>query len=236
MREQMVRDMARRTAAWGALGVATLALASGAEGLLGRWERMRQRRKDAGHAPVQETTPQTLRPGDALMLWNGDDRIVQTTLALAEHLNNRETDWRWLLLDGDTVLEVLSGGETVYYDRWEIVQQGSVDFVRLVGDQDGLLRVFEARVRDGSSALNPTVFEYDGGQWQLLATGTFVVRDAAGGALGEVWRDVTPNEGDNVYAKFVGSGGEKALAVWTTHIGFLRGRDLGPSDLRCYGQ
>ena len=231
-----MRDTARRTAAWLALGATAALLSTGAEGLIGRWERMRQRRKDAGHAPVQETTAQTLRPGDALMLWNGDDRIVQTALALAEHLNNLETDWRWLLLDGDTVLEVLNGGETVYYDRWEIVRQGSADFVRLVGDQDGLLRVFEARVRDGSSALNPTVFDYDSDQWRLDSTGTFVVRNADGGALGEVWRDVTPNEGDNVYAKFTGSGGEKALAVWTTHIGFLRGREVGPSDLRCYGQ
>lgn len=231
-----MRETARRAAAWGALGITTLALATGAEGLIGRWERLRQRHKDAGRTPPQETTPQTLRPGDALMLWNGDDRIVQTTLALAEHLNNRETDWRWLLLDGDTMLEVLNGGETVYYDGWEIVRQGSADFVRLVGDQDGLLRVFESRVRDGSSALNPTVFDFGGAQWRLVSTGTFVVRSADGGALGEVWRDVTPNEGDNVYAKFTGSAGEKALAIWTTHIGFLRGRDVGPSDLRCYGQ
>ena len=226
----------RGAAVWAAFASGTLVLLTGAEGLLGRWERMRQRRKDAGHPPPQETTPQTLRPGDAIMLWNGDDRIVQTALEVAEHLNNRETDWRWLLCDGDTLLEVLGGGETAYYDRWTIVRQGSVEFVRLVGDNDGLLRVFEARVRDGTSALNPTVFDFDGGQWQITATGTFAVRNADGAALPEVWRDITPNEGDNVYAKFTGAGGEKAFAVWTTHIGFLRGRDVGPSDLRCYGQ
>lgn len=226
----------RRVASATAFLAATLGLSSGAEGLLGRWERMRERRKDAGHPPPQETTPQTLRPGDAIMAWNGDDRIVQTTLELAEHLNNRETDWRWLLLDGDTMLEV-QAGVTTYYDRWEIIRQGSVDFLRLVGDQDGLLRVFEARVRDGSSALNPAVFDYHGETWQIQSTGTFTVRQANGQTLsGEVWRDITPNEGDNVYAKLTGSQGAKALAVWTTHIGFLRGQEAGPADLRCYGQ
>lgn len=224
-----------------AVGVAACAavavgLCTGAEGLLGRWERLRERRKDAGHPPPQETTPQTLRPGDALMLWNGDDRIVQTALELAEHLNYRETDWRWLLLDGNTLLEVQTG-TTAYYDNWSVIQQGSLDFVRLVGDQSGLLRVFEGRVRDGSSALNPAIFEYGGESWQIQSTGSFVVRQANGQVLGgEVWRDITSNEGDNVYAKLSGSQGAKALAVWTTHIGFLRGQEVGPSDLRTYGQ
>jgi hypothetical protein len=221
---------------WGVLALVLALAATGAEGLLGRWERMRQRRKEAGHPLPQETTPLTLKPGDALMLWNGDDRIVQSALDCAEHLNGRETDWRWLLLDGDTVLEVLSDGRTTYFDRWTIIRQGSVDFVRLVGDRDGLLRVFEQRVREGTSALTPTLFEYEGETWQVVATGTFVVRRAAGMALGEVWRDITPNEGDNVYAKLVGSGGVRALAIWTTHIGFLRGQEVGPADLRCYGQ
>jgi hypothetical protein len=213
------------------VGVSTMA-----EGLLGRWERMRRMRKDAGHAPPQETTPATLRPGDAVMLWNGDDRLVQSALECAEHLNGRETDWRWLLLDGDTLLEV-TAGHNIYYGESEVIRQGSIEFLRLVGDQDGLLRVFEARVRDGSMALNPVQFEHGGVTYQIVSTGTFVVQRASGAALtSDVWRDITANEGDNVYVKFVGPQGTTALGVWTTHFGFLKGQEVGPSDLRCYGQ
>lgn len=207
-----------------------------AEGLLGRWERLRQQRKDRGHPAPIETTPQTLKPGDAIMLWNGDDRLVQTVLECAEHLNGRETDWRWLLLDGGALLEV-TAGHTTYYDQSEVIYQGSVDFLRLVGDQDGLLRVFEARVRDGSIALNPVTFDHGGAAFQVASTGTFAVQRADGAALdADVWRDITPNEGNNVYVKLNGPLGGKALGVWTTHIAFLRGQEVGPSDLRCYGQ
>jgi hypothetical protein len=207
-----------------------------ADGLLGRMERMMKQRREAGHmGPVRDVSPATLQPGDALMAWNGDDRLVQTALECAEHLNGRETDWRWLLLDGDTALEV-TASHTVYYSTSEVIYQGTAEFLRLVGDQDGLLRTFEARVRDGSNALNPVFYEHASDRWQINSTGTFVVGSSAGAALPEVWRDVTPNEGDNVYAKFTGSQGTKALAVWTTHLVLLTGQEVGPSDLRCYGQ
>lgn len=227
----------RRWLDWGAFVCGSALLCTGAEGLIGRFERIMKRRHDAGNtSPPRETTPNTLRPGDAIMAWNGDDRLVQTVLECAEHVNNRETDWRWLLLDGDTVLEV-APSHTVYYNESEVIYQGSLEFLRLVGDQDGLLRVFEARVRDGSLPLNPVSFEHGGATYQINSTGTFVVRGSQGAALaGEVWRDVTPNEGDNVYVKLTGPQGSKVLGVWTTHIALLKGQEVGPSDLRCYGQ
>lgn len=208
-----------------------------AEGLIGRFERIMKQRREAGHAtPPRETTPATLEPGDAVMLWNGDDRLVQTVLQCAEHLNARETDWRWLLLDSDSVLEVAPGW-TVYYNASEVIHQGTIEFLQLVGDQDGLLRVFEARVRDGTNATNPVVYEHGGTDWQINSTGTFLVQRAEGAALGaEVWRDITRNESDNVYVKLTGPQGSKALAVWTTHIALLIGQEVGPSDIRCYGQ
>ena len=42
--------------------------------------------------------------------------------------------------------------------------------------------------------------------------------------------------GDNVYVKLTGPQGSKALGIWTTHIALLKGQEVGPSDLRCYGQ
>ncbi len=210
-----------------------------AEGMLGRFERLMKQRLDSGHAsagPPREVTPATLRPGDALMAWNGDDRLVQTVLQCAEHLNGRETDWRWLLLDGNTLLEVIPG-HTTYYNASEVINQGTAEFLRLVGDQDGLLRVFEARVRDGSIALNPVIYDRAGAAYQINSTGTFVVQRSEGAAItSDVWRDITPNEGDNVYFKLTGPNGSKALGVWTTHIAFLAGQEVGPTDLRCYGQ
>lgn len=208
-----------------------------ADGLLGRFERIMKQRHDAGNStPPRETTPTTLRPGDAIMAWNGDDRLVQTVLECEEQLNGRATDWRWILLDGETLLEVATG-RTVYYHQTEVINQGTVEFPRLVGDQDGLLRVFEARVRDGSIAMNPVTFEHGGAAYQINSTGTFAVVRSDGAAItSEVWRDITPNEGDNVYTKLTGPQGSKALAVWTTHIAFLTGQEVGPADLRCYGQ
>src|SRR5579859_6093906 len=153
-----------------------------AEGLIGRFERVMKQRREAGHTtPHRETTPATLRPGDAIMAWNGDDRLVQTALECAEHLNGRETDWRWLLLDGGTLLEV-TPGRTTYYNTPEVIYQGTAEFLRLVGDQDGLLRVFEARVRDGSNALNPVTYERGGSTYQITSTGTFVVQRSEGAA------------------------------------------------------
>jgi hypothetical protein len=230
-----LRRLAR--AGWFGTGLAGLAGVSFlAGGVFGRMERLLKQRREAGHmGPVREATPATLQPGDALMFWNGDDRLVQTALECAEHLNGRETDWRWLLLDGGTVLEV-TAGHTIYYDKAEILYQGTAEFLRLVGDNDGLLRVFEARVRDGSNALNPVYYDRGGERWQVNSTGTFIARSSAGGALSEVWRDITNNEADNVYVKFTGSQGGKALGVWTTHILLLSGQEIGSGDVRCYGQ
>src|SRR3954470_21204522 len=96
---------AAMTAIAGTLALALAGTLGG--GLFGRMERIMKQRREAGHvAPLRDATPATLQPGDALMLWNGDDRLVQTTLECAEHLNGRETDWRWLLLDGETLVEV----------------------------------------------------------------------------------------------------------------------------------
>lgn len=231
------RTLLGRALNCGGLLAATALLCTGAEGLIGRFERIMKRRMDAGHTSApREATPNTLRPGDAIMAWNGDDRLVQTVLECAEHVNGRETDWRWLLLDGNTLLEV-APSHTTYYNESDMIYQGSLEFLRLVGDQDGLLRVFEARVRDGSLPLNPVTFEHGGASYQINSTGTFVVGRSEGAALaGEVWRDITPNEGDNVYVKLTGPQGSKLLGIWTTHIALLKGQEVGPGDLRCYGQ
>src|SRR5262249_1472006 len=112
-----------------------------------------------------------------------------------EELNRRETIWRWNLLDEGWVLEITPEGNTLY-ERTAVVLQSSAEFETLTADpeQGGVLKAFEARVRQGIAARNPTLFEYENGVYRVVSTGIFEAR-----AIGQpnypnlpVWRDINP--------------------------------------------
>jgi hypothetical protein len=193
-------------------------------------------------AAGRQPTLETLLPGDVISLWDGGDLVVQTVLDCQEELNQRLTTWRWNLLDEGRMVEVSPDG-TFLYGRTVVLHQNSAEFETLTADpeQGGVLKAFEARVRQGTAARNPVLFEFEGATYRVTATGCFAARP-----IGtpyprlEVWRDIDPTKpGENVY--FVLEPTDEAaakpeesvvLGIWTTHIALLFGGELKEADVQ----
>ena len=199
-------------------------------------------------ANLRQPTLETLLPGDVVSLWDMKDAVVEAVLECREELNRRETRWRWNLLDEGRVLEVAPDGN-VLYERTDILHQASAEFETLTSDPEhgGVLKAFEARVRQGTAARQPTLFEYDGRVYRIVSTGIFEGRPAGGPSYrqdaypkAEVWRDINPSvPGDNVYFALEptedvpeGEAGSEVLGIWTSHIALLFGRPLSPADIQ----
>jgi hypothetical protein len=191
----------------------------------------RSRLDDVQETQARQPTVETLRPGDAVSFGEGSDAVVSSVLECQEQVGERATSWRWSFLDGQKMLAAAPDGNAVY-DRSEIAHQGSELFQQLVAEagQGGVLKLFEQRVRAGTVGSNPLTFEHAGLTFQMRSTGTFTAR-ASGKPLGEVWRDISPQAGDNVYFEAEAPTGERLLGVWTSHIVLLIGRPLGATDI-----
>jgi hypothetical protein len=214
-----------------------------------RLNKAMQRALDPDKVAPKGRTPtlETLLPGDVVSMWDYGDVVVQVVLECREDLNQRATQWRWYLLDEGRMLSVAPEGN-VLYERMAVLHQSSADFEVLTADpeQGGVLKAFEARVREGTAARNPTLFEYEGKVYRVVSTGIFDARPAGTPPRGpvtypglDVWRDINPsNPGDNVYFELepteeveVGEPGSEVLGIWTSHIGLLFGRELKPADI-----
>jgi hypothetical protein len=176
---------------------------------------MRSRREEAQAANLREPTLATLEPGDAVAFGDGGNAVVESVLECREQVGARTTSWRWSFLDDGKVLEAAPDAN-VLYERAEVIYQGSEPFQRLVAEpeQGGVLKLFEQRVRAGTVASDPITFEHGGLAFHMRSTGTFSAT-ARGKALGEVWQDISPNPGDNVYFEAEAQSGEHLLGVWT---------------------
>jgi hypothetical protein len=210
-----------------------------------RLNRAIQQHLDPGKVAPQlrQPTIENLLPGDVVSFWDGGDSVVQAVLECREELNRRETVWRWNVLDEGHVLEVTPEGNTLY-ERTAVLHQNTAEFEMLTADpeQGGVLKAFEARVRQGVAARNPTLFEYEGNVYRVVSTGIFLARGI--GQRGypnlEVWRDINPdNPGENVYFELEptedvpeGTSGSEVLGIWTTHIALLFGRPLKAGDIQ----
>jgi hypothetical protein len=184
-------------------------------------------------APIRITeTPADLQRGDVIVFWESGDAVVTATLDCCENSGGRQTTWRWLFLSSGPVLEV-AGRETKIYERSEVVHQGTVAFQRFTGspEQEGVLQTFEARVRDGTSASDPAVLRMDDRAYRVQSTGTFLATRTGSLDL-EVWRDISTEEGQNVYFRMQSTEGEDVLGIWTTHIALLTGRPLLSSEIK----
>jgi hypothetical protein len=192
---------------------------------------------------LRQPTIDSLLPGDVVSFWDLGDNVVQAVLECREELNGRETRWRWNILDGGRVLEI-TPEDTTLYERTDILRQTSAEFETLTADPDqgGVLKAFEARVRQGTAARNPTLFEYSGSVYRVVSTGIFAAAAVEAGGYPDldVWRDINPhNPGDNVYFELEptedlpeGESGSEVLGIWTTHIALLFGRPLKAGDVQ----
>jgi hypothetical protein len=190
-----------------------------------------------------QPTIETLLPGDVVSLWDQGDHIVQAVLDCREDLNGRTVSWRWNLLDNGGMLSAAPEGN-VFYDRTAILTQDSAEFEMLTADPDqgGVLKAFELRVRQGTAARNPTLFEYENKVYRVVSTGIFDGRPVGQTGLPKaaVWRDINPaNPGDNVYFELEPTedladdeSGSQVLGIWTTHIALLFGKVLNNADIQ----
>jgi hypothetical protein len=194
-------------------------------------------------APRSQPTLDSLLPGDVVSLWDLGDHVVEAVLECQEELNGRATSWRWNLLDEGRVLEATPEGNT-FYERTAILHQDSAEFETLTADPDqgGVLKAFEARVRQGIAARNPTLFEFENRVYRVVSTGIFDGRPVGQSTLptATVWRDINlSNPGDNVYFELEPTeelpedeSGSDMLGIWTSHIALLFGRPLRDADIQ----
>jgi len=195
-------------------------------------------------AQGRQPTLESLLPADVVSMWDYGDGIVQSVLECREDVNRRESQWRWNLLDDGRMLSVAPEGN-VLYEKTSVLRQDSAEFETLTAppEQGGVLKAFEARVREGTAARNPSLFEFSGRVYRVVSTGIFDARPvpaSAGYPKLEVWRDINPHDpGDNVYFELepteevpVDETGSEVLGIWTTHIALLFGRELKAADVQ----
>jgi hypothetical protein len=193
---------------------------------------------------ARQATVDSLLPGDVVSFWDAGDHVVEAVLDCSEGVNRRQTSWRWNLLDEGHMLAASPEGNTLY-NRTAILHQDSAEFETLTSDpeQGGVLKAFEARVRQGNAARNPTLFEFEGNVYRVVSTGIFDAHPVgqASYPASAVWRDINPsNPGDNVYFELEPTvdpaAGEttptEVLGVWTSHIALLFGRPLKGADIQ----
>ena len=179
----------------------------------------------------REPTVETLLPGDAVAFSDGGNGLVVSVLECSEQVGPRSTSWRWSFLDDQKLIEAVPD-RNILYDGSEVTYQGTSLFNRLSAEagQGGIIKLFEQRVRAGTNASNPLSFEHADLTFHMRSTGTFGAK-ALGKPLGEVWRDVSPEPGENIYFKAQAASGEQLLGIWTSHILLLVGRPLGITDV-----
>jgi hypothetical protein len=127
---------------------------------------------------------------------------------------------------------VTPAGNALYADT-KVLHQGTAPYEELTSDVErgGILKMFEARVRDRTSGRDPVLWDFEGQRHRIESTGTFSAPDQAFPET-EVWRDVSADEAQNVYFRMVGPDGAQVLGIWTSHIALLVGRVLTRTDVR----
>ena len=168
-------------------------------------------------------SPEPVRAGARLEV-DGAARRVETALRCAEELGGAWTRWQWLFLDDGSLLELAPRGSH-RYDRHRVLDRAQPLYQQLVA-QDGVLVRFEARVRTGTVAAQPTYVTIDRREYVARATGTALVeaRDGAPIALG-AWSALADDRDQNVWF-LLGAidGADAVLGLWTRGLCLSFGR------------
>jgi hypothetical protein len=190
-------------------------------------------KKPEESVPIRATeAPADLQRGDVIVFWDAGDAIVSATLDCTETVSGRQSTWRWLFLSSGPMIEAI-GRTTTIYEQTDVIARGTVAFQRLTGSahEGGALQTFEARQRDGTDVTDPVVVRWGDAVYRLVSTGTFSCSRA--GPLDEpVWRDISSNEGENVYFRMLSTDGSEVLGIWTTDIALLTGRPLANAEIK----
>ncbi|MDP2728598.1 MAG: hypothetical protein Q8P59_13795 [Dehalococcoidia bacterium] len=193
------------------------------------WQRATRAGEPKGGDVAPAKSVANLEPGDGLSFWDGQNCLVENVLDCTEQVGARTIQWQWVVLNDGRLLEIAPDGNMAY-GAPDILQQGSAAFEQLTGDQ-GVLKTFEQRVREGVAGSQVVHFRHGRTNYQVKSTGTFSAGIASHTLTQEVLRDVSPQAGDNVYFEMESASGVAALGVWTTHIAWYVGQPLKESDI-----
>jgi hypothetical protein len=155
---------------------------------------------------------------------DGVARRVETALRCAEELAGVRTRWRWLFLEDGSLLELSPRGAH-RYDRHRVLDRAQPLYQQLVA-QDGVLVRFEARVRAGLVADQPTYLTIERREYLVRATGTALVeaREGAPPALA-AWSALADAPEQNVWFLLEAiDGPDAALGLWTRGLCLSFGR------------
>lgn len=182
-----------------------------------------------GGEEVRPKTVANLDPGDGVAFWDGQNLVVDAVLDCTEQVGSRSTSWQWVVMNDGRLLEMADDGKTAFGPPL-LLHQGSAPFEQLTGNQ-GVLKTFEHRVREGVAGSQPVHFLQDGTNYQVKSTGIFTAAARGQVQEREVLRDISPTAGDNVYFEMESGDGQVGLGIWTTHIALYTGHALQESDI-----
>jgi hypothetical protein len=136
-------------------------------------------------------------------------------LHCSEELAGQTTRWRWLFLDDGGLLELAPRGARAY-GHHRILERSHPLYQQVVA-QDGVLVRFEARVRTGSAAVEPTYLTIDGREYTVQATGTARLERVEGTPPSlAAWSSLAADPAQNVWCHLGEVDGPgAALGLWT---------------------
>ncbi|HEY3107132.1 MAG TPA: hypothetical protein VGL23_00155 [Chloroflexota bacterium] len=158
---------------------------------------------------------------------DGATRSVETALRCSEVLAGVWTRWQWLFLDDGSLLELSPRGAH-RYDRHRVLDRAQPLYQQLVA-QDGVLVRFEARVRAGLVAAQPTYLTIERREYMVRATGTALVEAREGATLAlAAWSALADEPDQNVWFLLEAiDGPDAALGLWTGGLCLSFGRPAG---------
>ncbi len=171
-------------------------------------------------------------PGDVIGFAAEEAHAVTTVLVCNEVIHGVTTEWRWIFLDDDSLIESAPKGRYRYREH-RVLEQGTGPYEELVA-QDGALVRFEKRVRARTVARRPVRVTLEGRAYRVAYTGTAGLQQRFGAQPGPLpWRSFRSDPDQNVYFGMIDAEDARSvvLGLWTVDICLSFGRALGPGDV-----